>query len=187
MYRVRSQFVLSLVACFCLVPAHQTFASQSHKPRKAAAIQEAPPPDPLPEAAPVPLTLQQMPAAPPQVSYDHGQLTIISQNSTLGDILRAVHDRTGAVLDVPGNATERVAGQMGPGAPRDVLAQLLNGTHFNYVILGSATDGSKVEKVILTTKPPVPADNPGQAPANVASSPQACGWSIRIRSAAGQR
>ena len=93
-----------------------------------------------------------MPAVPPQVSYQTGELTIISQNSTLGDILRAVRNHTGASFDVPPNATERVVGRFGPGPAREVLATLLNGSHFNYVMLGSAQDPNAMSELILTPK-----------------------------------
>jgi len=76
---------------------------------------------------------------------------------------------------VPVNATERVVGQMGPGSARDVLAELLDGSHFNYVILGSATDSTKVERVLLSLKPPPSLENAVQAPVNVASTPLAPG------------
>ena len=93
-----------------------------------------------------------MPASPPQVTYDNGALTIVARNATLGDILREVHSKTGAVMDISGNAAERVVSRFGPGTPHDVLAQLLNGSSFNYVILGSPVDAGKVEKVVLSPK-----------------------------------
>jgi hypothetical protein len=111
-----------------------------------------------------------MPANAPQVSYKQGELTIVSRNSTLRDILRAVRDQTGAKFEIPPNANERVVGQMGPGPPRDVLAQLLNGSHFNYVILGSPTDSSKLEQVILT---PIPTEVQQNAPQERANTPPA--------------
>lgn len=147
---------------FCLpVLVSPLCADQPHKTHKAAKPSPAqqPPPAPAPE---VPLTLQQMPATPPDVSYANGQLTIVAQNSTLGDVLRAVRDRTGANLEVPGNATERVVSHIGPGSPKDVLAQLLDGSHFNYVILGSPTDSAKLERVILSPKPAPTGDAGGQ-------------------------
>lgn len=172
MHGIRSQFVMSLLAgCCCLSLGQPVFASQTAKKHKAAtpqaAIQPADP-APAPDPPPVPLTLQQMPAAPPQVSYKNGELTIVAQNSTLGDILRAVRDQTRADVEVPSNATERVVGHMGPGSAREVLAQLLDGSHFNYVILGSATDSTKVDRVILSIKPPSSEQNAVGAPVNVA-------------------
>jgi hypothetical protein len=100
----------------------------------------------------MPLRPEQMPATPPQVIFHNGLLTITAQNSTLGDILRAVRNQTGAAVDVPANATERVAGNFGPGPARDVLSSLLNGSHFNYLLLGSATNPDALEHVILTLK-----------------------------------
>jgi hypothetical protein len=79
-----------------------------------------------------------MPTSAPQVSFHNDQLTIVAHNSTLGDVLRAVRNQTGAAVEIPANATERVVGRFGPGPARDVLAVLLNGSHFNYVMLGSA-------------------------------------------------
>jgi hypothetical protein len=93
-----------------------------------------------------------MPASPPQVSFNSGILTILANNSTLGDILRAVRRQTGAAVDIPGNATERVVGSFGPGPARDVLASLLNGSHFNYVLLGSATNPNALDRVMLISK-----------------------------------
>jgi len=40
-----------------------------------------------------------------------------------------------------------------PGAPRDVLAGLLNGSSFNYVMIGTSSDHTAVASVILTAKP----------------------------------
>jgi hypothetical protein len=98
------------------------------------------------------LTLEQQPSSSPQVAYQDGKLTIIAQNSTLGDVLRAVRTRTGATVDVPPNATERVVGHLGPGPAREVLASLLNGSHFDYVLLGSATNPNALDRVILMAK-----------------------------------
>jgi len=103
-------------------------------------------------SSPVPLPPEQMPALPPEVQFHQGQLTIRASNSTLGDILWAVRKETGASVDVLGNATERVVGQFGPGPARDVLASLLNGSHFNYVLLGSAENPATLDRVILTSR-----------------------------------
>src|SRR6202790_2746673 len=96
-----------------------------------------------------PPTLAQQPATPPEVSFQGGQLTISAQNSTLGDILKAVRAQTGATIDLPGTASERVIGHFGPGPARDVMTALLNGSHFNYVLLGSPTDPGALDRVIL--------------------------------------
>lgn len=99
-----------------------------------------------------PVSLDQLPASPPQVSYQNGSLTIIAENSTLGDILREVHKATGASIDVPANANERVVARLGPAPARDVLASLLNGSSFNYVMVGSVTDPAALTSLMLTAR-----------------------------------
>ena len=129
--------------------------------RRHAAASQATPQD-QPGAAPVlpPPTLAQQPASAPEVSFQGGQLTISAQNSTLGDILKAVRAQTGATIDLPGNAPERVVGNFGPAPARDVLTALLNGSHFNYVLLGSPTDPGALDRVILMAKSGGPVDSP---------------------------
>src|SRR5882724_3263303 len=141
-----------LVSLFLLSTARTMAAAPQHAARKRPTKQEQPDPPPPPAPPPPPPTLEQMPAVPPKVSFSNGMLTIVAQNSTLSDILRAVRAQTGAAVEIPPNATERVVINLGPGAPRDVLAALLNGSHFNYVMLGSPTNPAKVDRVILTSK-----------------------------------
>jgi hypothetical protein len=100
----------------------------------------------------MPLTPEQRPAAPPIVIYLNGKLSISAKNSTLGDVLRAVANKTGAAIDIPENANERVVSQLGPAPARDVMASLLNGSHFNYVMVGSENDPNSVVRVVLTAK-----------------------------------
>jgi hypothetical protein len=140
-----SLFIVSLALLLLVGPGYgqqrRSTTSQTAKQEQAPAQPAAPPP-----------TLAQLPATPPQVSFQAGQLTISAQNSTLGDILKAVRAQTGATIDLPGTAPERVVGQFGPAPARDVLASLLNGSHFNYLLLGSPTDPSALDRVILMAK-----------------------------------
>jgi hypothetical protein len=99
------------------------------------------------------LTPEQMPPLPPQVSYLNDQLLVIAHNSTLADVLSAVSSQTGALIELPpGSGGERVAGRMGPGPARDVLAALLNGSQFDYVIVASLPNPARVEHVVLISK-----------------------------------
>ncbi len=137
-----------LLSLFLINPGN---AVAQHPARKrAAAKQEQPPPPPPPP--PLPPTLEQLPAVPPKVTFNNGLLTIVAENSTLADVLRAVRTQTGAAVEIPSNATDRVVTHLGPGPARDVLASLLNGSHFNYVMLGSPTQADKVDRIILTSK-----------------------------------
>jgi hypothetical protein len=102
-------------------------------------------------AAPFP-TPEQGPSSPPDVSFQGGQLVIVARNSTMGDVLNAVKQKTGASVEMPASSSERVVGKFGPGAPRDVMAQLLNGSHFDYVLLGSPADPGALKKVVLMAR-----------------------------------
>ena len=120
-----------------------------HAVRKRPVKQEQPAPPPaLPPAPPTP---EQLPAQPPKVTFSNGQLTIVAENSTLGDILRAVRAQTRTAIEIPPNATERVVTHIGPATVSDVLTSLLNGSHFNYVMLGSPTHPGMVDRLILTS------------------------------------
>ena len=158
---------LILLLLLLCASSSSVFAAGKRKPKAPAKQEQPAPPTPAPVEAPTPaeLTLEQKPAVPPQVTYDNRQLTIVAANSTLGDILRAVKAKTGASIDLPPNANSRVVAHFGPGPSRDVLATLLNGTLFNYVLLGTATDPTAVGKIILTPKPSGP-DQPSVAANN---------------------
>ena len=113
--------------------------------------------DKLVEAMPAapqapPPTPEQGPSSPPEVNYQGGQLVIVARNSTMGDVLNAVKQKTGASVEMPASSSERVVGKFGPGAPRDVMAQLLNGSHFDYVLLGSPADPGALKKVLLMAR-----------------------------------
>jgi hypothetical protein len=160
-------FFLLLLLAVSVCASSTTPAARHHKKHQAPAKPEpvAPSPAQQPPAALEQITLQQMPASPAQVLYANRQLTITAENSTMSDILRQVKKLTGATMDFPQNASERVVGQFGPGPAREVLASLLDGTNFNYVLLGSLTNPSGVDRVIVTVKPSGP-ENINPAPQN---------------------
>jgi hypothetical protein len=99
----------------------------------------------------VPLAPSAQPPVPPTVTFQNGLLAITAENSTLAAILSAVRARTGAAVDIPaGTAMERVAAHVGPAPPRDALAALLNGSGFDYVMVGSVENPQGIQRLILT-------------------------------------
>lgn len=151
MARTGKWLVSISVGLLLVVPSASAQTPSRHKGRKVAKQQVVLPPAPRGPLPQVPL--DQLPAVPPQVNFQDGRLTIVAQNSTLGDILREVRQRTGASIDVPPSATERVVARLGPAPARDVLATLLNGSSFNYVMVGSVADPSSLSSVVLTSRP----------------------------------
>jgi hypothetical protein len=163
----------------CLGNLSLMHADSVHTQRKTTKKVQPPPPLPSGPTGPVQqIPLDSIAPVPPQVSFQHGQLTIVAPNSTLGDILKAVRKQTGAEIEIP-PATERVVTHLGPGPVREVVADLLNGSRFNYVLLGSADDSSLLTRVVLVAKSPdtgnpntMQAGQPGTMQAgNVAAAP----------------
>lgn len=159
--------VLALVAALSLPGAAQTTPRPKTRikgvhtgvSRKGSAAKPAEPQPTAPvvqqsaPAPPPPSRPYELPPVAPQVSYNGGQLMISAPNSTLADILNQVKLRTGTKVEFPPSASqERVAMQLGPGNPRDVLAQLLQGSPFNYILLGSDQDPSVVTQIMLTRR-----------------------------------
>jgi hypothetical protein len=144
---------------------------QKTKPRKSPpkVVEAQPESAPAPQQPPPPpVTPEHGPSSPPEVNFQDGKLTIVARNSTMGDVLTAVKQKTGAAVDMPAVSSERVVGQFGPGAPRDVLAQLLNGSHYDYVLLGSPADPGALNKIVLMAR----ANGPEAAPKPHAQQPQ---------------
>ena len=103
------------------------------------------------QAAPLQPTASVTPLA---IVYENGLLTITANNSTLGDVLRGISIQTGAEIDIPLQAEERVVVRIGPGSARDVVASLLAGSQFNYVLVGSESDSTGLTQVLLFLRPP---------------------------------
>ena len=86
-----------------------------------------------------------------RVQFADGLMTIHANNATLSEILFQIHNTTGAEIAIPSGAEQdRVAADFGPGTPSQVLAQLLNGSGLNFVIVGSQDDPNGLRSVILS-------------------------------------
>ena len=112
------------------------------------------PPSEAPEAAPTPAPPAPVPPKPRLVvSFRNGMLSINSDQASLSEVLFAVHQRTGAEIAIPAGAEqEKVVVQLGPAPAPEVLAHLLNGTKFNFLILSSASNPRDLDRVILSPR-----------------------------------
>ena len=125
---------------------------------------------------------------PLQVSYENGLLSIHANKATLSDVLYAVQQKTGAELSIaPGADQEQVVAEIAPGAASEVLARLLNGSKFNFLIMGAPNDPRQISRVILTSRgetglqpldplsvePPIQAQGPPSAVQSPAATPEA--------------
>src|SRR6266550_928713 len=130
------------------------------------------------QQAPAPLSAEPGTPSRHQVSYEDGQLSIIAENSKLGDILAAVSERMGADIELPASASdERIWVRLGPGPARRVLAALLSETDLDYIIQASETDAEGIQSVLLSPRTKVvasgmPAGSSGKARAVSRRNPQ---------------
>ena len=125
------------------------------------------------------------PARPPlQVSYRNGLLAIHADRATLSEVLYAVQQRTGADISIAAGAEqEKVVADIDPAPAPEVLARLLNGSRFNFMILSAADNPQQLDRVILSIRtdggsfvpPPAPPseDEPAAPEPAVARNEQA--------------
>jgi hypothetical protein len=105
------------------------------------------------------------------IFFQDGLLSLTSNKGSLAEVLTEIGLATGADMSIPAGAEqEKVAASLGPGSPRDVLAQLLNGSRYNFIIMGSNADANRVARVLITVKsggdvgiPILPAPPPPEA------------------------
>ncbi len=94
------------------------------------------------------------PAAPAPtlvVDYKNGRLSILAEKVSLSQVLSEVQRKIGADIPIPAMAAqEQVIVNTGLLPVREALASLLNGSRFNFIIVGADNDPSKIKSVILT-------------------------------------
>jgi hypothetical protein len=116
---------------------------QARQTTPTAGMNPAPPPPPSP-TTPQPLTapsLLDQPPQPAKVDIADGKLTVQADNSSLTAILNQVSTSAGMTVDGL-NKDERIFGTYGPGEPREIISQLLDGSGYNVVMFGRTTAGT---------------------------------------------
>jgi hypothetical protein len=92
---------------------------------------------------------------PPRVvvNFENGLLSIHADKATMAEVLYEVHRKTGADIPVPAGAEqEQVFVDLSPAPAREVMASLLNGSRFNFIMVGSDRDPSELRSVLLSPK-----------------------------------
>jgi hypothetical protein len=171
--RLQFRFLFNSVLVLCSTAAVYAQSAASVPPvatSTAASAPAASSPAPSAPAASAPAA-----RSAPKVTYVNGQLTISARDASLGDILRAVSTKTGAVIEFPSDrAQEHLSANAGPGPVREVLSSLLNGSRFNYVMLASPTNPNILQRMILTSsEEPAAAHAPEQPLQSAAVLPPA--------------
>jgi len=108
-------------------------------------------PQTSPQASPT--AAEQPTVKAPQVTYEDGQLTVIAENSSLSEVMRALRSALGADIDLPADIVDQhIWVHLGPGPARRVLRDLLDDTEFNYVMQASDSDPDGIRSVLLTPR-----------------------------------
>src|SRR5947209_398910 len=95
----------------------------------------------------------QTPVKGVRVRFATGQLEIHAHDATLSEVLFQIQKQTGAEIAIPaGTEQERVFVDAGPAPASQVLAELLNGSSLNFVVVGSESDPNALRSVILSRR-----------------------------------
>jgi len=95
------------------------------------------------------------PAAPPPkppvtVTLENGMLRIRAEKATFAQVLFEVQRQTQAEIAIPAGAEqEEVDADLGPAPVLEVLASLLNGSPYNFILVGNELS---IDRVILTRR-----------------------------------
>ena len=131
------------------LPAHKPAHLRKHT--ESSAAQPAPQPAPAEQTVPRPPNWPvNDPPAQATVVWDSHGLRIQAANSSLEQILNEVSAETGAKVQGFGK-DERIFGNYGPGNTSDVLAQLLDGSGYNLLIIGGQAARTPLQ-VVLTAR-----------------------------------
>jgi hypothetical protein len=91
-----------------------------------------------------------MAPAAPKITYQNGLLSVESVNGRLIDILNGIRTKAGIQFEGLQTTQDRVAGKFGPARADQVLTSLLQGSRFDYVIIGMPENPALVQRVILS-------------------------------------
>jgi len=93
------------------------------------------------------------PAQRLNVNFQNSRLTIWANKATLAEVLSEISRQTGAEIPIPSEAgQDQVIANLGPAPARDVLTALLNGSRFNFILVGSDRDATQLKSVILSAR-----------------------------------
>lgn len=84
------------------------------------------------------------------VDYREGRLSVVAEKAELGKVLRMLGEKTGASIEVsPEVAKEPVVARLGPDAPNQVLSELLDSPHLEYIVMGSDDDTHRLQRIVV--------------------------------------
>lgn len=136
---------------------HHAVRGHHHRAKRKAATVAATPIEP-----PTPTPPAEQPATPATIDFKNGLLSVRAKNSSLVSILTQIQQQTGLVIDGL-NRDQRVYGQYGPGSISSTLSALLDGSGYDFVIVGGRRSHT-APRLILSTPGPAGAAAPPPPP-----------------------
>lgn len=135
----------------------------------SASAQPVAPTTPVP--ATVPLTPAQEQPKHAQVTLANGALSVTADNSSLNQILRQIAGNTGMKI-TGGVSDERVFGHYGPAPTAQILAELLDGTDSNMILVQRDNNPEPAELILTPRQGGASPPNPNASAFDERSEPQ---------------
>jgi len=121
---------------------------------KSMAAVSSPLPVTIPSAA-MPTAAVTQPAKPDSsgmfaIDYRAGQLSVVADKAELGNVMKLLGEKIGASVEVSADVTtEPVVARLGPAAPNQILAELLDSSHLEYIVMGSDENGLGIQRIVV--------------------------------------
>jgi hypothetical protein len=144
-------------------PAHHA-VHHHHRAKPEPATVAAAPAAPPPPVAPA-----DQPAKPATIDFKNGELSVRAQNSSLVSVLSQIQHQTGLVVDGLTH-DQRIYGQYGPGSLSTTLSALLDGSGYDFVIVGAGSTHASPRLILSTPGAPGAAATPPPAAPAVVSN-----------------
>lgn len=109
------------------------------------------------------------PAQPATITLADGKLAVKADNSSLNEIVDEL-GKSGGISISGLSKDQRVFGQYGPGDPRQILSELLEGAGYNVMMLGVTQKGTPRE-LVLSERGAAPPSSPQSFPQETAPQP----------------
>jgi hypothetical protein len=135
-------------------PSAQGMPATAPSPASSAAP-AAPPAVSVPTQAP---SLLDQPAEAAKVDIADGKLTVEANNSSLTAIFNQISTAGGMTIEGL-NKDQRIFGTYGPGDPREIITQLLDGAGYNIVMFGRTGVGTPSQVSLTPRGAPLPQGN----------------------------
>lgn len=152
-------------------PVHRPPARAQHrvthhraakKPAHAAVIAGTPTAPQAQPQPPAPLNPVDQPAQPATITLSGGKLAVKANNSSLNEIVNEL-GKSGGITISGLDQDQRVFGDYGPGDPRQILSELLEGAGYNVLMLGVTQQGTPRE-LVLSARGNAPPSSPQSFP-----------------------